>query len=600
MIGIAGWVDTTPGEADPEVLERMLSALRHRGARHRSHRSGGAAIGVVGTERDELPHLEHPAGVSVVDGWMRPGAWPPGGLEPALAGARGEFTALDWDRGRRRLTLARDPLGVRSLYVFSWGSGLAFASEIKAILQHPRVAPALDPACVAELLAYRYVAGSRTVFRGIREVGPGRVVVWTDGRLTERAYWELPYGAGDGQDSAAGYAARAEAALQAATEEAGTVSPATGVLLSGGLDSSLVTALFVRGRAGVRTWSAGSPDPRLDESERASFVARALGCEHGTRAVDGAEYAATLPESIRVNDEPLHHPNCVALLLLARDAARHVDALLMGEGADSSFGNRAAMKLKLALTLRGLPRALLAPLLAGAQKAGYTHAAALRSLVETEPDAFALASNQFTPAALARTLAGGAGPDDVLGERAAMMESGGTLDPVARLLRYYQRTELLASFNVFGKMLAGAGIEARMPFGSRPVQEITCRMPSALKVSLRGTAKPLLVRIARGLLPAEIVGWPKMSFGYPMGRWMRRGGSLAPYVRLLERADARTRGVLDPVVLRRVVEENEQGRGNHGEGALFAAVNLEIWLRVHVAGTSPGAVAEEAAELAKA
>jgi hypothetical protein len=225
---------------------------------------------------------------------------------------------------------------------------------------------------------------------------------------------------------------------------------------------------------------------------------------------------------------------------------------------------------------------------------GVRAARQLADIVTADPLDFAVSSSLFTPSRVVCGLLGLKTPDPIVAARLQDLAGSDGLSPIARLLYYYQKTEMVASFNLFGKMLAGAGVETRMPFGSRTVQEVSCRIPVKLKAPWSGTPKPLLVRMARGHLPPAMLRWPKMSFGFPMSDWFRRGGALEPWVRLASAPGARVASVLDGRALRRIVDENERGVGNHGEGALFMAVNLEIWIRTVVEGEDPSAVREAA------
>lgn len=599
MIGTAGWLEWAP-ETEAPVLDRMLSRLSHRGRASRTIATPPFIAGIVGGNADPEPRPSTGRCDVLLDGWIASDtAWREAmSSEPSsLAGLRGEFALVVWDRTSQRLMIARDPVGVRPVYVFESGRGVVFASEIGALLAHPRVPRELDVATLAELFGYRYTAGSRTPLRGIQEIPPGWAYVWSREGFSKAAYWDLPYRTPeDLSTSRDAWLTEIDGALRHATREALAASRKPGVLLSGGLDSSLVAALGVRDAgAALTAWSVGSPDPRLDESDRARFVAGALGIPQTIRPISPEEFESALPEAVAVNGEPLHHPNSVALHLVARDAAGTADALMMGEGADSSFGNRSALKLRLAEGLRSAaPAPVVAALCRGLAALGAGDASQLADIVDADPLAFTVWSNLFTPAPVVRDLLGLKVSDPIFASRLQDMAGTTALPPIPRLLYYYQKTEMVASFNLFGHMLAGAGVEARMPFGSRLVQEVSCRIPVAWKAPWSGTPKPLLVRLGRSHLPPAMLKWPKMSFGFPMSAWLRKGGALEPWVRLALAPGSRAASLLDGNVLRRIVEENERGVGNHGEGALFMTINLEIWIRVVVEGESPDAVREAA------
>ena len=614
MIGFAGWADHPVAGRDDSVLEGMLARLAHRGTNRTIGSHARLTLGSVGRpgavpRRDgpirveldgRLSFAESPGDVDLDGEAPERGAvrayeaWGPDFLRRAV----GEFALALWDEGAGRLLLARDPAGVKPLYYCRQGSWIAFASEIKSLLAHPRVPREIDRAAVAEYVGYRYVSGAGTLFREIRELEPGWRLVWQDGQVALEPYWDLPYGAGSvREESEEAYADRLDAVLDEATRECLDAGGRVGVLLSGGLDSSLLTALAARRAAPpLRTWSVGTTDDRLDEGPRAEFVARALGTRHVNRRIGPAEFAAALPEAIALNDEPLHHPCSAVLLLVARDAASETEALIMGEGAGSTFGDRTALKLRLAETLRGVaPRGVLRLACDGFVALGVRHSVQLRQIVTDDVEHFTLTSNLFTPLAGVRELLGLADEEPTVAPRRRFMETSAGWDPLSRLFYYYQKTAVVANFNV-GKMLTAAGVEARMPFGSRCVQELSCRIPSRLKASLTGRAKPLIVRVCRRYLPAEVLSWRKMGFGFPIGEWLRRGGALEPYVQLLLEPRASTRGIFRPQALARVIEENERGVGNHGEGALWAAVNLELWARIHLEGRSPADVRAESVD----
>ncbi len=608
MSAFAGWVHAAGAGAAPEraTLERMLGAVRRRGARLALGLRGPLALGATGEEAGSFAAADPvwaavcgrfsgsprrgPEGRTAADGSTRPGpsarlraahaAWGP----DLLGHLSGGFALALWDGNAGRLLLARDHAGVRPLYYFRDGELLAFASEIGALLPHPRAPREVNREVVPEYLAYRYASGAATLFRGIRELEPGWRLAWEDGVVRLEPYWDLPYEADRADSLGAGeYVRRIDSVLGEVIRDRFGDDGRLGVLLSGGLDSSLLTAL-ARPAAPrpLRSWSVGVDDPRLDETPRAETVARLLGTTHSSRRVGAREYAAALPAAIAANEQPLHHPNSVALYLVAREAAREVDGLAMGEGADSSFGNRAAQKLRLAGSLeRCLPLPALLLGCSALAAVGLGRFRQLHELLGADPEEFALTSNFFCPSPVVRELLGLADDAPILAPRRRFFEGRSAWPPLGRLLYYYQKTEMVASFNVFGKMLSAAGIEPCMPFADRAVQELSCRIPLSLKASLR-RAKPLLVRVARRHLPREVVDWPKLSFGFPIGAWFRRADVLRPYADLLAEPRTLDRGLLRPDAVRRVLAEHHRADADHGEGALWTAVNLELWARIHL------------------
>ena len=501
-------------------------------------------------------------------------AWGPDFLRRAV----GEFALALWDEGAGRLLLARDPAGVKPLYYCRQGSWIAFASEIKSLLAHPRVPREIDRAAVPEYVGYRYVSGAGTLFREIRELEPGWRLVWQDGQVALEPYWDLPYGAGSvREESEEAYADCLDAVLDEATRECLDAGGRVGVLLSGGLDSSLLTALAARRAAPpLRTWSVGTTDDRLDEGPRAEFVARALGTRHVNRRIGPAEFAAALPEAIALNDEPLHHPCSAVLLLVARDAASETEALIMGEGAGSTFGDRTALKLRLAETLRGVaPRGVLRLACDGFVALGVRHSVQLRQIVTDDVEHFTLTSNLFTPLAGVRELLGLADEEPTVAPRRRFMETSAGWDPLAPVL-------LLPEDRGGREFQRGQDADRRRRRGEDAVRQPV--RPGAVlphPLAAQGLAHGSSQAVDRAGLPAlpprrgsELA---QDGFRVPDRRVAPAGGCAGTVRPAAARSRAPARaGIFRPQALARVIEENERGVGNHGEGALWAAVNLKL------------------------
>ncbi len=515
----------------------------------------------------------------------------PEGLAAALDGG---FAVAVWDATAGRLTLLRDPAGIKPLYWADHGGAVVFASECQALVPALGGAPPIDQEAVAEYLGYRYPSCGRTLLAQVRELDPGGRLVWERGTLRLDAFWKPPYGERDGNPARAEWVERIASALESTVRaEMGSPRPPGGILLSGGIDSSLLAALAVRASTRpLRSWSVGPDDSAFDESPRARAVARALGIEHTVRTVGGREYSEALPRTIAANGAPLHHPNSVALLVLSGALACEAPRVIMGEGADSSFGNRVARKLRLAQRVGALlPRAAGARALSamGSRPAPRQ----LAEILSEGEDAFVARSNLFAAEPVVATVGAVPGAAKVSRLRDAYFRQASALEPIDRALFYYQKTEMLASFNVFGQVLASAGVEAEMPFGDRRVQDVSCRIPWQDKSWLR-VSKPLLREAARRHLPADVLRWPKMSFGFPMEAWFRPGGALAPWLAVLREPRTLDRGWLRPEGVRQVIAEHQAGTHAHGEGAIWTALNLELWARLILDGDEPGGLSPPA------
>lgn len=508
----------------------------------------------------------------------------------------GAFAAALWDEEKAVFVLVRGRLGVKPLYYCSIGDTLCFASEIKALLRHPRVPCRLNVDAVPEYVAYRYVCGRETLFQGIYELEPGSSLEWRDGRVKVARYWDFPYDSGELTDKSAA-AGEVDSLLRQAVDDAIRRQRQMGILLSGGLDSSLLTVLVSRSAGHVRTWSIGIERSPLDETARAEFVAALVGARHVSQRINAGEFSAALPWTIWLNDEPLHHPNAVALWLAARGIRSDANCLMMGEGADSTFGNRVAWRLHVTAVLnRTVRRGASDVMSAFLNAAGTDRGRKMAELLVSRPEDYAIASNAFARLSDVRDLMQLTDQHEIVKRRREVWAQARGTSAVSRGLYYYQKTEMVSSFNIFGKMLRGAGIDLSLPFADTRLQDLVCRLPSSLKVGWSRT-KPLLAKVAKRYLPKSVVNRPKMSFAFPVGRWFAPDGDLRGYLMLLEQSRAEQLGIFDWNVFRQVVNDHDKGVVDHGEGILWSMVNFELWVRIFLNNESPDEIHERVAAL---
>src|SRR5205814_2020649 len=227
----------------------------------------------------------------------------------------------------------------KPLYLYENGSGLYFASEIKALLRIPGLKAAVNLEGVWDYLAYRYVPGPKTLFTGIRKLMPGTTATWESGKLKEERYWTAPDRSprclrNVQRDAVAAFLSRLDEAVRLQM-----VSDVPfGAFLSGGLDSSTIVALMSRRNSKVNTFSVGFGEGSYSELAYASEVVEFLGTRHHEIVVNYGDMIERLPQLVAYRDAPVSEPADIPIYLLAREAARSVKMVLTGEGSDELLG----------------------------------------------------------------------------------------------------------------------------------------------------------------------------------------------------------------------------------------------------------------------
>ncbi len=499
----------------------------------------------------------------------------------------GMFAFGLWDGKRRRLVLARDRVGIKPLYYTATPHTLAFASELKSLLALPDVGRDLDPQALRRFFDFLYVPGDATLFRSIRKLPPAHLLIAELGTVRVERYWDLP--ADQPFTGTLDEAAEALRPLLARTVKRHLMADVpVGVLLSGGLDSSLMLALAApHSPPPIRTFTVGFAGAGIvDERPYARLAAAAYGAEHREITLDAEEFWDFLPDFAWHSEEPICEPPAVALQAVARLAGESVKVLLSGEGGDEAFAGYPNYVHQ--LRLERLERAL-GPLASGAA-AG---AAALGDFAGIErlsrygrALAHPLAQHYFSrtasPASYFRRQGqtcfapewrGGGDAEKIV---VSALAGGRSSDRLSQLLRIDLRTwlpdDLLLKAD---KMTMAHSVELRVPLLDHHVLEFAARLPTAFKVSGHQT-KRVLRAAAAPLLPPAILHRPKAGFPVPYSAWLR--GPLAGRVRetLLSRA-ARDRGYFSPGAVERLLAEHE--RHGHRAREVFALLALEFWHR---------------------
>ena len=443
--------------------------------------------------------------------------------ENCVEALRGMFAFAIWDARQRRLLLARDRLGIKPLYYAETARGIVFASELKAVVEHPWVRPQVAMPAVAAYLRYGYVPDPLTILKDVAKLAPGHTLTVVGGRAGQpRGYWDV----GRSFRSAPASCNEAEAAetlfalLSQAVRSHLVSDVPLGAFLSGGVDSSAVVSIMAREASGpVKTFSVAFDVPEYNEGPYARRVAEALGTEHHELTV-GAEDVGVLDELVSMFDEPFADASAIPTYLVSRLARQHVKVVLSGDGGDELFAGydryvvdyRRRHLGKLGdLGLGGGMRLMSALLPEGTPGKNYLH-----NLSLTRIDRYLDAIAVFPTGALHELLDGAADDEDSFGP---FVRAGEGLSAVSRLqdldLRTYLPSDILTKVD---RMSMATSLEARVPFLDHPLVEFVCALPPELL--MKGTVtKYLLRRVLTGRVPDEVLTRPKQGFGVPLERW---------------------------------------------------------------------------------
>jgi asparagine synthase (glutamine-hydrolysing) len=497
---------------------------------------------------------------------------------------RGKFGLAVWDRGRRRLVLARDRLGVKPLYYAQVGERLVFASELKSVLASGFVPADLDYDAIDAFLSLGYVPGPATPLAAVRKLGAGERLVVEDGRVRVERYWSYPLPQPERPARALEeYAEELLELLDEAVRLRLMSEVPLGAMLSGGLDSSLIVALMARHMSEpVQTFAVGfreaGPANELADARR---VAEHFGCEHHELELSYADETVDLAELAWSLDEPLADLSALGFLALSELASRHVTVALSGQGADELFGG---YRKHQAAALAGLVPRPLRPL------ARLAPGRAARTLAARSPAERLLAmSGKLSDGLRRELLRGPLATTNGAAARAVDALTGGLADdPLTSTLFLDAQLALNDDMlHYFDRASMAHSLEVRVPFLDHHLVEWAARVPSRFKV--RGLqTKVVLKQAARGIVPDEIIDKPKIGFfrGASDG-WLRAqlGGSLDDY--LLDPA-ARSADLFDRTVVERLVREQRAGDGSNVH-LLLALLMLEVWLATYLPRAFAGA-----------
>jgi len=500
--------------------------------------------------------------------------------EACLEHLRGMFAFAIWDSNRQRLFLARDRFGKKPLFIYQKGGVLLFASEIKAILACDKLSMSVDSSAIWDYLAYRYVPGPRTLFKGIRKLAPGSFAVWEKSLLTESKYY-LPPDAIPGGDKTV-VDNPVETFLEQ-LDEAVRIRMVSdvpfGAFLSGGIDSSAVVGLMSsHSELPIKTFSVGFSETAYSELGYARDIAEQFATDHHELIVSEAHLMDELPGLVRFRDAPVAEPSDIPIYLLSKEARKSVKMVLTGEGSDEFLGGYPKHWFE---RYCGIYHLL----------PSWARAGLVEPLINALPYRFHRVKTAASTLGITQweermpRWFGALGPD----ERAALcsFSPDGHASPIAapvsgnsllrQILCYDQTSWLPDNLLERGdRMTMAASLEARMPFMDHKLATFVSTLPDRYRV--RGVQMKWILREAmKYLLPEHILHRPKVGFRVPVNEWFQTTMRDYLYDHLTGQ-DSRTRGYYHQQRLMQILDEHTSGRQNH-EKLLWCLLNLEIWHR---------------------
>jgi asparagine synthase (glutamine-hydrolysing) len=625
MCGITGWANldthTPPPEGARDLLHAMCERMVHRGPDSEglfvtsSVALGMRRLAIIDLVTGEQPAFNEDKSVAVIlngeiynyrelrtdlerrghsfrsasDTEVLPHLYEEYG-DRMIRELNGMFAFALWDSRRCRLLMARDRFGEKPLYWGVFDKTLLFASEPKVLLAHPAVKPSLNLQALRQYLSFDYVPAPLSIYEGINKLPAAHKLVLENGRVEVDRYWQLSYKTVQPPPSEEEAAEHLRELMGDAVRMRLVSDVPLGVLLSGGVDSSAVTALAVRASSEpVKTFSISFAEASFDESAYARSVAKFLGTDHHEERLS-ANLAANLVSDIGAwMDEPFSDPSLVPTYLLSRFTRKHVTVALGGDGGDELFaGYQMYAGLRWAEFYKRIPSFMRAGMIepfvrllpVKTKNLSFDYKA-LRFVTGAKYDPVTRHHVWFgsftpdeqlqllTPEALAAT------DVEIYAQARQFADECDSEDLVTRMqsvdTRLYLAEDILTKVD---RASMAVSLEVRAPFLDPRVAEFAASLPCNYK--LRGQkTKYILKKAVRDLLPPFVTKRGKKGFGVPVAEWLKE--KLRPLARdLLSPERVRRAGVFNPNYVARLQDEHERGVANHRK-LLWTLLMFELW-----------------------
>jgi asparagine synthase (glutamine-hydrolysing) len=625
MCGITGWANldprTPPPQGGEELLRSMCDRMHHRGPDSEGYLLdhgiglGMRRLAIIDLLTGEQPAFNEDHSVAVVlngeiynyrelrsrletrghtfrsesDTEVLPHLYEEYGRE-MVQHLNGMFAFALWDERRKRLFIARDRFGEKPLYWGVFGRTLLFASEPKVLLAHPAVRPDLNLNALRQYLSFDYVPAPLSIYQGVSKLPAAHSLTLEDGEVKVERYWRLSYKTRQPVPPVNEAAEQLRELLADAVKMRLVSDVPLGVLLSGGIDSSLVTALAVRASSEtVKTFSISFAESSFDESQYARAVAKFLGTDHHEERFSASLAANLVGEIGAWMDEPISDPSLVPTYLLSRFTRKHVTVALGGDGGDEIFaGYPMYFGHYMARAYLTMPRFL---------RRGLVEPMVNLLPVKTKNLSFDYRARRFITAShydeVARhhVLFGSFTPHDqeeLLTEDIKQQSDGDIYADARRMFAECDSNNLTECMQNLDAQLylaediltkvdrasMAVSLEVRAPYLDPRVAEFAASLPPSYK--LHGyTSKYILKKAAKGLVPSFVWRRGKKGFGVPFAKWLK--SELRPLAHdLLSPDRLRRSGLFNPEYVAKLQDEHERGVANHRK-LLWTLLSFELW-----------------------
>ncbi len=468
----------------------------------------------------------------------------------------GMFAFAIWERDSGRMVLARDRLGIKPMYVAEFDKGLRFASSLPALLAGGDIDTSLDPVALHYYMSFHSVVPApHTLLRGVRKLPPATVrVIEPDGRSRDHRYWTLRYESlhEEAEFSYEDWQERTLDALRKSVERRLIADVPVGVLLSGGLDSSLIVGLLAeQGQHGLNTFSVGfesAGGEKGDEFEYSDIIARHFGTEHHRIFIDSGRLLPALERCVQAMSEPMVSHDVIGFYLLSHEVAKHLKVVQSGQGADEVF---AGYHWYPPLIEADDPLETYTGVFLDREHGEFSDA--------IHPD---LHGDDYSRAFVARHFMQPGARRGI--DRALRLDTTVMLvdDPVKRV----------------DNMTMAWGLEARVPFLDHELVELAARIPAEHKLASGG--KGVLKEAARNILPGEVIDRPKGYFPVPALKYIQ--GEYLDFVRgIIDSDKARSRTLFQRDYVQQLLADPASHITPLRGSKLWQITLLEYWLQQH-------------------